>query len=128
MMIYLGILLTILCALLIGALFYSIFKSTGPWGTFWSFLLILILAGLAAEAWIAPIGPVAWGVAWLPVLFVIIIFALIMAAASPPRHREKEKNTSPEPSGEETAAVAIGGFFWVLLFLLLIIVLWGQLD
>ena len=124
-MVFLEVLLTIFGALAIGALFYYVFRATGPWGTFWSFLLILVLAGLAAEAWIEPVGPVAWGVAWVPTLFVIIIFALILAAAAPPRDRRME--TPPaEPSEEETAAVAIGGFFWILLILLLFIAIWGR--
>jgi len=104
-----------------------VFKSTGPWGTFWSFLLILVLVGLAAEAWIEPVGPVAWGVAWIPTLFVIFLFALLLAAATPPRNRSvrdtaTEPTTTPE---EETAAVAVGGFFWIFMFFLLVIALWG---
>ena len=123
-MLFLEILLTILAAVIIGTVFYYIFRSTGPWGTFWSFLLILILAGLAAEAWIRPVGPVVWDVAWVPTLFVIIIFALLLAAASPAREPRVTEEAA-EPSEEERAAVAIGGFFWIFLMVLLGIALWG---
>ena len=124
-----GILLTILLALCVGSIFYYVFKSTGPWGTFWSFIIILILAGLAAEAWITPIGPVTWGVAWAPTLLAIIVISLLLAAASPPRDARKSTGPTAEPANkEEAAAVAIGGFFWLLLFLLLGIALWGIID
>lgn len=129
-MVLLEILLVVFGALIVGALFFYVFRSAGPWGTFWSFLLVLILAGVAADAWITPVGPVAWGIAWIPLFLVLIIFALILAAATPPEHRrlERERTTRPETSEEETAAVAIGGFFWLLMILLLIIAVWGYVD
>ena len=109
-------------ALFIGVIFYYVFKSSGPWGSFWSFLLILILAGIAANAWITPVGPYYQGVTWFPVLFVILLFALLIAAATPPRRTRIEAEVE-EP--EEPAAVALGGFFWVLMIFLLIAAVWG---
>ncbi|MFW6370672.1 MAG: hypothetical protein ACOC10_05630 [Bacteroidota bacterium] len=126
-MTFLGVLFTIFIAFLVGAMFYYIFKTTGPWGTFWSFLLILILAGLAGSFWVTPVGPVFWNVAWIPVFFIIIIFALLMAAATPPRRREARDYSSSEPSEDEAGALAIGSFFWILMSILLIIALWGAL-
>lgn len=127
-MAFVEIIITVLTAFFVGILFYYGFKSSGPWGTFWSFLVILILAGLAATAWITPVGPAIWGYAWFPTLMVILIFALLLSAATPTRHRRRrelnlEKET--EPSEEETAAIAIGGFFWILLLILLGIAFWG---
>lgn len=127
-MAFLEIILTILSALFIGLIFYYVFKSSGPWGTFWSFLLVLILAGLAAEAWITPAGPVIWGFAFVPTLLVLLIVALLLAAATPtPHRRRRELNLEgkTEPSEEETAAIAVGGFFWILMMILLGIALWG---
>lgn len=123
-MTFLEILLTILIAVVIGILFYYIFRSRGPWGSFWSFLLILILAGLAAEAWIEPVGPVGWGVAWVPTIFVILLFALLLAAAAPPR--PERRITEPVPDTEEEATViALSGFFWIFMIFLLGVVIWG---
>jgi hypothetical protein len=122
------IILTVLTAFFVGILFYYVFKSSGPWGTFWSFLVILILVGLASAAWITPVGPAIWGFAWLPTLLVILIAALLLAAATPTPHRRRRElnlEKEPEPSEEETAAIAIGGFFWILLLILLGIAFWG---
>ena len=126
----LEILLTIAGAALVGVLFYYVFRTTGPWGTFWSFILILILVGLAAEAWIAPIGPVYWDFSWVTTLFVILIFALLLAAASPARRRYTEAELREPVAREELeqsreSAVALTVFFWVMLFVLLIAVIWG---
>lgn len=121
---FLEIILTILLAAVIGVMFYYIFRYRGPWGTFWSFLLILILAGLAAEAWITPMGPVAWGVAWIPTIFVILLFALLLAAAAPPRPARRIREPVPETE-EEAAVIALSGFFWIFMIFLLVAVIWG---
>jgi len=118
---FLAILFIAIGALIIGAIFYYLFRSSGPWGSFWSFLLILILAGIAANAWIAPVGPYYQGVTWFPVLFVILLFALLIAAATPPRRTRIES----EIEKEEPEAIALGGFFWILLIFLFIAAIWG---
>ena len=120
-MVFLEFILIALAALLIGVLFYYVFRSTGPWGNLWSILLILILAGLAADAWITPVGPYYQGVSWFPVLFVILLFAFLIAATTPVRRR------NGDPVEEESSKVALGVSFWFLMFLLLIAVLWGLL-
>lgn len=124
---FLEIVITVLAAVVIGVLFYYIFRSRGPWGTLWSFLLILILVGLAAEGWVGPVGPVAWGVAWIPTLFVIILFALLLSAAAPPRRRPRRPlpETEEEEIIEEEGVIALSGFFWIFMIILLAVVIWG---
>ncbi len=129
-MTFLEVLLTILGAVVVGAIFYYALKATGPWGSFWTFFLILILVGLAAEAWITPIGPVYGGVAWASTLFVIILFALLLAAASPPRYNRTadiRETTATEPvtREEEKTAAALGVFFWIFFLFLVVAVIWG---
>jgi hypothetical protein len=127
-MTFLGVLFTIIIAFIVGALFYYIFKSTGPWGTFWSFMVILILAALAGSFWVNPVGPVFLNVAWIPVFFVVFVFALLMAAASPPAKNKKDAYAESRPSEDEAGALAIGGFFWILMSIMLIIALMGALT
>lgn len=118
---FLEIILIALVAFLVGILFYYVFKTTGPWDNLWSILLILILAGIAADAWITPVGPHYQGVAWFPVLFIILLFAFFIAASTPVRRR------NGDPVKEESSKVALGVSFWFLMFLLIIAVLWGLL-
>ena len=128
-MAFLGVVLTIVAALIIGLIFYYALELTGPWGTFWSFLVVVTLAGLAAEAWFTPVGPVKWGIAWIPTLFVMFLIALLLAAATPVvRKSRKEKDTGQVPSEKIQNQAALGGFFWLLLVILLSIILWGVIG
>ncbi len=119
-MTFLGILLTVLTAVIISTVFYYVIKTTGPWKSFWAFLLILVLAGLAAGLWIAPSGPIIWGVAWVPILMTIIIIALLLGAASPRKQKPTLTNSEshkPVPHYRETAT--LGALFWILLIFML---------
>jgi hypothetical protein len=123
----LEILFTVILAIVIGLLFYYVFRVSGPWGSFWTFLLVLILGGLAASAWIAPVGPVYYEVAWIPILLIILIFALFLAAATPPGARRHPYKTAAEEELEpnnlaSTGAVAAFGIFFFLLIIFLLVV------
>jgi len=117
------ILLAIAAAMIIGFFFYSVFKIRGPWGSLWLFMLVLILVGLAAEAWITPIGPEFYGFTWIPTLFVILIFAILIAAASPPRREVKADEVDKTDMDE--SIIALSAFFWIFIIFLLIAVLAG---
>lgn len=129
-MAFLEIIIIALTAVVIGSLFFFGFKTAGPWGSFWIFILILILAGLAAAAWIRPFGPVYWNISWVPVLFVIVLFSLFLAALTPAR-REKdpmiETEKVPEPQQEDAAMFTLSFFFWAFIVFLLAAVIWGFL-
>jgi len=116
-MTFLEIVLSIAGAILIGLLFYYVFRVTGPWGSLWTFLLVLVLAALAAEAWVTPSGPVFYNFSWIPTLFVIFLFGLILAAATPADTRRRRENI--EPGEEPSSAMALTGFFWILVIFLL---------
>lgn len=83
------IVLILVIALIIGAIFYYGFKRRSPWGAFWAFLLILFLAGLAGRLWIAPAGPVFWGYGWFPLIFFIFMIALLIGISSPTDEEER---------------------------------------
>ena len=117
------IILAIAAAIIIGLLFFYVFRVSGPWGSFWLFLLILILVGLSAEVWITPVGPVYQGFAWIPTLFVILIFAILLAAVSPPRRDVEVKE--PERTDMDRSVVALSAFFWIFILFLVAAVLVG---
>ena len=121
----LEVLLTIAIAIFVGIIFYYVFKTTGPWGSFWAFILILIFAGIAAEAWIPDAGPVYYDVAWIPTLFVILLFALLLAAASPPRRGLETQNAAAETPVESKETAVLGVFFWIFILFLLFAALFG---
>ncbi len=124
-MTFLGVLLTVFAAVIISAVFHYVFKSTGPWKSFWIFLLILILVGLAAGLWINPVGPVMWEVFWVPPLMAIIIFALLLGAASPRKQEPTLTNSkNRQQVSSDTEAATIGALFWVFLIFMLGVIIW----
>lgn len=137
-----GILGTILVAILISALFYYAFNARGPWGSFWSFFLVLLLIIWAASLWVRPIGPVYWGVAWIPLFFVGLLFALLLAAIPTSDTRdiiredeiaeaERERQVNPTEAERRRdinrTAATVSGTFWILMVILLLVIIIGYM-
>jgi hypothetical protein len=124
-MFFIHLLYALFFAVLLTALFFALFRTKGPWSSIVLFFLVIFLASWAGGAWLAPFGPLLWGIPFLPFLFVGLIFALLLAAAAP---SEKEESTvellDPKEIKEEraTAARALSLFFWVLVGALLVII------
>src|SRR6056297_1216649 len=129
-MLFAEIFVSIVLAVLVGTVFFYIFKKVGPWNNFWAFLIVLILAGLIAEFWVAPIGPLVFGVSWLGAFAFILFFAILIAAATPTDKREREVDAEivKEKMREEgPAIVALGTFFWFLVFIMAVAAIGGML-
>ncbi len=127
---FLEVVLTILGALVIGLIFAYAFNVRGPWGSFWSFLLVLILAAFIAELWIPPIGPVYGGFGWLTTLFFVLLFALLLAAATPSRTTRSRADVETrqrveEETEREAPAAALTIFFWIMLVLFFVAILYA---
>lgn len=124
----------IIIAIVLTLIFYFALSARGPWGSLWSFFLIILLIVWSASLWISPIGPVYWGVAWIPLIFIGIIFALLLAAipTSETDYRgvrgdvvDADVRTEPERAEERAAAGAVGFMFWIFIFFLIIAIIAG---
>jgi len=121
---------SIFVALLLSLIFIGAFRTRGPWGSFALFFLIIFLAAWAGSIWIQPVGPLLWGVAWVPILAVALLMALLLAAVT---HRGIAEDIKSEPvpetpPPEEVAVVAaIGLFFWIFIMGLLLVIIIGYL-
>lgn len=116
-----SILTVFIIALLVSALFSSPYRRNGSWVQLVVFFFILFLAGIAGGYWIVPVGPVMWGVSWLPLLSVIFVVAILFSAQPPHQHtmaRSSEKT-------EMGTLATVGIFTWILFVVLLIAVLAG---
>lgn len=108
-------------ALVLVALFSFGFGRPGPWGGFLWFFLVVFLGAWAIGLWAEPVGPAAWGVAWVPILFGALLLALLIAAIPP---TGTAPAAAPEPDVGTAAVVgALGVFFWALLVGLLLAIL-----
>lgn len=128
-MFFIDLLLALVIALVIGAVFTLGFRREFPGPGLLIFLLVLFLLTWAGGVWITPFGPTLWGSFWLPFLLVAIIVALVLTAFPPPgRERSTVKLVSEEEqAATETEAAALNVFFWVLIAILGIVILLGYL-
>lgn len=125
----LEIITILLIAVILAAIFFYGFRRTGPWGSFWSFLLVLILGMLLFTVWSEPYGPVYWGIGWIDLLIIGLLFALLLAAASPSLRQSRDvseeailPDTEPRKMPER---VAVSGFFWILILLFVVLIIFG---
>jgi hypothetical protein len=116
-MFLLDMVVAIVIGLVLIALASALFDYRGPWSTFWSLLLIIVLATWAGGVWLTPFGPTWFGVTWLPFLFTgLLIIVLLAAATGTPRYGRSRYVVAEEAAAEATA---LSVFFWIVLVALL---------
>ena len=95
-------------------------SSMAPLGLFF---FVLFLIGIAAQYWIVPFGPKMWGISWIPLLFLVLLFSFVFAAPSPYRGWKAKEERETEEAVSAIAAVSI--FVWLLFLLLIVAILIG---
>ena len=126
-----GIIGAIITAVVVAILFYFILKIKGPWSNFWTFFLLLFLSIWAASLWVSPMGPMYWGVAWVPLIFIGIIAALLLAAIpirSEPKNGEFSNDATEEGLRRKNYGIGtatLSGVFWMFMVILMIAVVIG---
>ena len=120
-----GVAYLLLIAFLITLFFRFLLRVSGPWGSFWAFFIIILLAVIAADIWISPAGPYFEDLYWVPPIAAGLVIALLLAATTPSPKIRSEMDSEGKSSKEEAAAVALGTFFWFLIIFLLILILAG---
>jgi hypothetical protein len=114
-----GILGAFIIALMVAILF-SPYKGQNSVMPLVILFLVLFAAGIAAQFWVVPFGPVFLGVAWFRILFIVLIFALLFS--SPPPHR---RISSASEAVNEPVVTAVSVFVWIILFILVAAIVIG---
>lgn len=125
-MFFLDMIYALFFAVLLTAVFFGLFRTRGPWASLVLFFLVIFLASWAGGAWIAPFGPVLWGISFLPFLLVGLIIALMLAAAAPTQREEStvELVDRDERKRERAKAfAALSVFFWILIGVFVVLIL-----
>jgi hypothetical protein len=131
-MIYSGLFAAAFVSLILTIVSVFFLRKRGPWGSIWTFFLVLFLALGTLSVYITPIGPVYWGIAWLPITIAGIIITILLIAAMPHETRkdgppiEQGLNPALAPKSMELASSPVGRFFWVLIILLVIAIMIGM--
>lgn len=119
---FVGIIYVLLLATILTLVFNYGFGVRGPWGSMWSFFLILFFSILAAYLWLRPMGPSWRDIYYYPPLGVGVLVALVLAAATPAQTNAKgEKETKIN----DFTGVTLGIFFWLAIIALVIAVVAG---
>lgn len=127
---FIHLLFALIIGLLLAAIFAGVSRRRG-WDLFWMFFLIVFLGSWAGGVWIRPFGPAAYGVYWMPVLFVGVIISLLLVVLLPsPPPRETADTVELVEAGEEASSggpMMFGPFFWLLLAVLVVTIGVGYL-
>ncbi len=122
-MIFFEFMTALIVALALLAIFGLGWRRYGPWESFLVFFVIIFLAAWAGGLWIGPVGPVFYGVYWLPFLLFGLLFALLLAASGPERRPRNRQETEARVRDEDVLEVTIDVFFWVLIMMLVLAVI-----
>ena len=98
----------------------------GPWGSIWTFFLVLFLTLLTVSIYVAPIGPLYWGVAWIPITIAGFIITALLLSAMPHHTAGKDSPVASDPTPLPYRRV--GKFFWVLIILFMIAIFIGMMN
>jgi hypothetical protein len=133
---YSAIMAAIGVALVLTILFVAL-GTRGPWRAAWTLFLVLFLAMWATGLYVSPVGPVYWGIAWVPIIFAGILFSVFLIAVMPDagRIKRRSRNSKVETANKdanltnldstEITSATIGGFFWILIILFTIAIIIG---
>jgi NADH:ubiquinone oxidoreductase subunit 6 (subunit J) len=131
---YIGIIAALLIALLVTIITSFVFKTKGPWGTRWSFFIILFLSLWAASLYVRNVGPAYYGVSWWPMLFVAVVLSALLISIIPDANhwRDESIRTTADPSDttrlSNVTIRPVTKFFWVLVILLVMAIIIGMAN
>lgn len=130
MMMYPGLVAALLISLMLTIFSVVLLGRKGPWGSAWSFFLVLFLALWTISIYVAPAGPMYWGISWTPIIIAGILLALLLVASMPDSTSTKNKTDLNRELKEPVyvKATPVGRFFWVLIVLLAMAIMIGMLN
>jgi len=104
-------LITIIAVLLISLLFTLVFvvglKSRGPWGSGWSFFIIVGLWLAAVSLWVPPAGPLWFGAPWIDLFVTGLLISFVLSATSVlsvKSTRSSALSDPDDPTGKDASA------------------------
>jgi amino acid transporter len=105
----------------------------GPWGTAWTFFLILFLSLWIVSIYIRSVGPVYLGIAWVPIIIAGILLAVLLAAAIPDTNRDQslrdtQSSKVSQADEQDVRNTSVGRFFWILILLMITAIIIGMMN
>lgn len=138
-----GIVATIIFSMLFTGVFVFGLRTKGPWGSGWTFFIVIALTLSAVSVWVPPAGPVWYGAAWFDLLITGLLISFILSAVTP-SHAEYRRSmyesdvlsgddimdnhnraTGHKHDHQQKTLIAAGSFFWMLLLFLCVLIIMG---
>jgi hypothetical protein len=128
---YQGLFAAALIALILTVASAFFLGKRGPWDSIWTFFLVLFLILSTVSIYVSPIGPVYWGIAWIPILVAGIIVTILLIAAMPHPHSGNNRDKTEVNvayTRQDSRVTPVGRFFWALVILLAIAIIIGMAN
>jgi hypothetical protein len=122
---YTGLFAAALISLILTVTAVFFLGKRGPWGSIWTFFLVLFLTLWTLSIYIVPIGPVYWGIAWIPLTIAGLIVTALLLAAMP--HPPVDRG-QPDKAAVDVKSGLPGHFFWALIILFVIAIIVGMAN
>jgi hypothetical protein len=132
---YYGIFAAFFIAFALTGIAVVAFGRRGPWGAAWTFFLFLFLALWIVSIYLPHVGPLYWGIAWIPLIITGVIIALLLATTIPGANEWRDESIrdteTSKPTPVNTApkrSSGISHFFWILIIIMVVIIMIGMLN
>ena len=127
---YQGLLAALVVAVVMTGIIVALGRK-GPWGTVWTFFLVLFLALWIVSLYVRAVGPVHFGIAWLPIVIGGLLLTVLLLAVVPDanfRRNERLQKEVEVDQSNELQSTGVGRFFWVLIFLMVAAIMIGMMN
>lgn len=108
----------------------------GPWGAAWALFLVLFLALWMVALYTRAVGPVYFGIAWLPIIIAGILLIFLLVAAIPDANHWRDEAMRNSETGKVSEAdqapvvprKGTGRLFWILILLMVAAIMIGMVN
>ncbi|MCB0310124.1 MAG: hypothetical protein KDD42_02745 [Bdellovibrionales bacterium] len=111
------LIVSLLLALLFVGLFAGFYRRNNSWGSLLFFFLLIFLATWGGGVWFSPVGPVWYGVAWLPFVLMGLFTAMLIALSIPERERYQPRSSAEREKEANQALDIMAGAIILMLLL-----------
>ncbi len=125
---YSGLVAALLISSFLTIIAVFLLRRKGPWGSAWTLFLVVFLALWAVSIYLAPVGPVYYGVAWAPLLIAGIILTLVLLVAMPGANEWRDESMEAKRPAKQGKQAKASRLFWVVIILLAIAVMIGVFN
>lgn len=125
---YSGLVAALLISFLLTLISVFLLRKKGPWGSAWTLFLVVFLALWAISIYLAPVGPIYYGVAWAPLMIAGILLTLLLVATMPGANEWRDESMDAQRPPKQVKQAKASRLFWVLIVLLAIAVMIGMMN